>query len=195
MKKILFTIALLLSTVALRADLVLCWELPSDSTEALGWYRQPTTIGTAVDKAGNSLGSVSYGKLGYFTSSQGNQDAYSSDAMFRDNTQYASDYTWGSGESAAITTLAADDALGEAYSVITAGNYYYIALFNEYDQLVAYSHTFEASSVTGSTFTSGAWKVDVSAFSGSGYAVPEPTSGLLMLLGMAGLALRRKKTA
>ena len=32
------------------------------------------------------------------------------------------------------------------------------------------------------------------AYSGAGwYAVPEPTSGLLMLLGMAGLALRRKR--
>ena len=33
-----------------------------------------------------------------------------------------------------------------------------------------------------------------STFGGAGwYAVPEPTSGLLMLLGMAGLALRRKR--
>ena len=195
MKKLLFTTALLLSAAALRADLVLCWELPSDSTEALGWYAQRTTIGSAVDKDGNRLGPVSYGKLGYFTSVQGNQDAYVNGDAFRANTQYASDYTWGSGESAATTTLAADDPIGEAYSVITAGNYHYIALFNASDELVAYSQTFEASGVEGSTFTSGSWNVDVSAFAGSGYAVPEPTSGLLVLLGMASLALRRKKIA
>ena len=35
---------------------------------------------------------------------------------------------------------------------------------------------------------------DASSFSGAGwYAVPEPTSGLLMLVGLAGLALRRKR--
>lgn len=196
MKKLLFATVLLLSAAALRADLVLCWELPSDSTEALGWYAQRTTIGAAVDKDGNSLGSVSYGKLGYFTSEQGDQNAFLNDSAFRGNTQYASDYTWGSGASAAITTLAKNDTLGEAYSVITAGNYYYIALFNESDQLVAYSQTFETSTVESYTFNSGAWKIDVSSFSGFGmYAVPEPTSGLLMLLGMAGLALRRKKIA
>ena len=39
----------------------------------------------------------------------------------------------------------------------------------------------------GTAFTSTAWK------SNSFTAVPEPTSGLLMLLGMAGLALKRKR--
>ena len=37
--------------------------------------------------------------------------------------------------------------------------------------------------ITPTTYTAGSWS-----------AVPEPTSGLLMLLGMAGLALRRRRT-
>ncbi len=36
--------------------------------------------------------------------------------------------------------------------------------------------------------------MDAASFSGAGwYAIPEPTSGLLMLVGLAGLALRRKR--
>lgn len=43
--------------------------------------------------------------------------------------------------------------------------------------------------------TSQAAALDSSSFSGAGWyqSVPEPTSGLLMLLGMAGLALRRRR--
>ena len=41
---------------------------------------------------------------------------------------------------------------------------------------------------------SGAFKTVNATYSGAGwYAVPEPTSGLLLLIGVAGLALKRKR--
>ena len=45
------------------------------------------------------------------------------------------------------------------------------------------------------TVLSSAWDIDGGAMIVGGGAVPEPTSGLLLLIGMAGLALRRKSTS
>ena len=65
-----------------------------------------------------------------------------------------------------------------------------------------YNFYFTSTDAAGNTYQSEtvsalAWAVGSGSFSfegnGTWSAVPEPTSGLLMLLGMAGLALRRKR--
>lgn len=45
------------------------------------------------------------------------------------------------------------------------------------------------------TFNSNFTGVNGGAFAPTGYAIPEPTSGLLMLVGLGALALRRRKVA
>ena len=52
----------------------------------------------------------------------------------------------------------------------------------------------KSSTVQFSTTTSSKLAVQTTAYNGAGwYAAPEPTSGLLLLLGVAGLALKRKR--
>ena len=85
-----------------------------------------------------------------------------------------------------VTGLSEGDTLGVYYVLLNTNKdpneYYTIA-----DTLTGRASTWEVSLGThtiaaNSTVTSATWT-----------AVPEPTSGLLMLLGMAGLALRRKR--
>jgi hypothetical protein len=189
MKKLVLASSLLCAAFALKADLVLCWTTPDSSTSAIGWWGLPTTIGSATDKEGNSLGSVSYAKLGYFT-----DNSVREHADYAANANYA--YSFDQDTYTAGSTITEVAPAGEGWSVIDANNYYYIALFNSQDQLVAYSQTFNSAQVTANTFSTTDFETLTNfsgAFAGSGYAVPEPTSGLLVLLGMAGLALRRRK--
>lgn len=52
----------------------------------------------------------------------------------------------------------------------------------------------KSSTIQFSTTTSSKLAVQTTAYNGAGwYAAPEPTSGLLLLLGVAGLALKRKR--
>ena len=80
-----------------------------------------------------------------------------------------------------------------AYFVVFNGDNMYISdtATSDYDGL-AQSH--DLTFGTSMTASSKALPSD-GAYSGAGWytAVPEPTSGLLMLLGMAGLALRRRR--
>ena len=81
-----------------------------------------------------------------------------------------------------------------AYFVIFNGDNMYVSTTATaaYDALDASPIAFASQSTPSkSTFTSGNYTAN-----GAGWyaqAVPEPTSGLLMLLGMAGLALRRRR--
>ena len=92
---------------------------------------------------------------------------------------------------------------GEAFNYGTAGNDYnfYVALLNGENLYISdtvkltagdvgyeqasfnFKNSSQAAAMASSTFTAGGWYT----------AVPEPTSGLLLLLGMAGLALKRKR--
>ena len=87
---------------------------------------------------------------------------------------------------------------------LTADGTAYFVVFNNDKMYVSYTTDALYDSVTGeatASFTTALTSIskttiDASAgysTSGSWYAVPEPTSGLLLLLGMAGLALRRKR--
>ena len=194
MKKLVLASSLLCAAFALKADLVLCWTTPDlDTTTALGWWGMNQVINNASDKAGNAIGPVASAKLGYFTDGGAKELA--------DYVGNTGNYAYGFDEDlngagstvSEITTLP-----GEAWSVIDANNYYYIALFNASGDLVAYSQTFNSAQVAANTFSTTDFTALANfsgAFAGSGYAVPEPTSGLLVLLGMAGLALRRRKIA
>lgn len=92
----------------------------------------------------------------------------------------------GSGTSTATDSIT-------AYFVVFNGDKMYVSgtADSSYDSLMA-EHSITFSSMTTSS------KLTLQAadgYSAAGwYAVPEPTSGLLMLLGMAGLALRRKRS-
>ena len=100
------------------------------------------------------------------------------------------------GENARITgtgTTSATDSI-TAYFVVFNGNNMYISdtATSDYDGLAqAHDLTFGTSM----TASSKALPSD-GAYSGAGWytqSVPEPTSGLLLLLGVAGLALKRKR--
>lgn len=105
----------------------------------------------------------------------------------------------GSGDIGSNARIAAGTGTSSATSAATA----YFVVFNDdkmyisdtatsdYDAL-GQSHSFVFSSMT----TASKATLDMTAgYSTAGWygAVPEPTSGLLMLLGMAGLALRRRR--
>ena len=82
-----------------------------------------------------------------------------------------------------------------------AGSYYYVALFNESGTTSASAYTqYAVSSVlTGNPVATSPdvplslkWNASDASPAWATAAVPEPTSGLLILLGVAGLALKRK---
>lgn len=94
-------------------------------------------------------------------------------------------------------------SMGKAItSDYAAGSYYYVALFNASTDVsaTAYTHYAVSSLITGNPVavapdvaTPLKWTTTVAGPTWTA-AAPEPTSGLLLLLGMAGLALMRKRT-
>ena len=67
---------------------------------------------------------------------------------------------------------------------------YYLVIVNEYKTAMAVSTITKALNITTSAMTVTANWTNAQMTS---YAIPEPTSGLLMLVGLAGLALRRRR--
>ena len=94
-------------------------------------------------------------------------------------------------------------ALTDAFTVdVTANQTAYFVVFNDDKMYVSveadapYAAVGESTISFGSITSSSKTLNDVAGgYAGAGWygAVPEPTSGLLMLLGMAGLALRRRR--
>ena len=118
-------------------------------------------------------------------------------------------YEWASSQTAAYTGVnknPSTDALIGAANVsatdLAASTTYYSILTAEYTDATLEKDFYMAAAVTGTTPASGT-KSFSNIFGGASTAttggvrdwqpVPEPTSGLLMLLGFAGLALRRKQ--
>ena len=119
-----------------------------------------------------------------------------------------SSYVFGSGTVAAngfgnVTAAASGKTLGEgtytSFTVLfdsaepTSGTSKYVVLSGGAQQVKSIgptttSITFAAGNVGSIVGDASNWK----SFGSAGPAVPEPTSGLLLLLGMAGLALKRK---
>ena len=122
---------------------------------------------------------------------------------------FLDDKTWTTGnlDSKAVSAGVIAATKGEAFDHGTAGNNYsyYVALVNGDNIFISDTVSVGASDV-GFETASFALKTPSQAaatalektgsFAGGGWytqSVPEPTSGLLMLLGMAGLALRRRR--
>ena len=163
-----------------------------------------TTKGYLYDGTGDSASKLTSGTaylvlstyaqsdlVSLFASNDGN--AATTLTALQEKTQYLG--TGEIGENARITgsgTTSATDSI-TAYFVVFNGDNMYISdtATSDYDGLAqAHDLTFGTSM----TASSKALPSD-GAYSGAGWytAVPEPTSGLLMLLGMAGLALRRRR--
>ena len=98
------------------------------------------------------------------------------------------------GEKALFSASVADGAVNEttAHHEAVGRKNYYLVVVNEDNSAMAISTTTKGISITTSTMNvTGTWTASTQMTS---YAlVPEPTSGLLMLVGLAGLALRRRR--
>jgi hypothetical protein len=113
-------------------------------------------------------------------------------------------YNWGNFDTSAMNTSGAvDEKGGQAYTLILVDAAGVTDLASYDGKYVSYAGTSDGKSIPGAgettyyaafvtdtTFGASDW-ADVPSGGGTG-DVPEPTSGLLLLLGVAGLALKRK---
>ena len=111
----------------------------------------------------------------------------------------------GEGQKATAFTTPAPIGYGDGQSgslTGSAGNYYALIVYEEnlglYGVSDAVVAALDPSDDQGNTlkkmqFVNGDWDGEAAMFANKPTAVPEPTTGLLMLLGMAGLALRRRR--
>ena len=158
------------------------------------------TCTNVKDGDGNAISGVAY----FINAATLSQDAFKAlkgaekinnaiGNMYSYSPSQAGKYTEADGVANAVLGLS-DATASEAYLVIfdtatiTDASHYYMTEVKQFETL---SGTFDQQVKWGSQSTAsqaaGAW-ANVKP-----EAVPEPTSGLLMLLGMAGLALRRKR--
>lgn len=167
MKKILLTAAGLLAMVA-SADSYLYWMVDEDAT---GDYTWNSARIFAVDSSWNKAPAS-----GFDNKSGWDIDYSAGNTISKDSATFEGAYA-----------QIGSEYLSDAYS-------YYIELYND-DVAVAHSSGLSYSAArfwTGSDFdTSSGW----TASSFTAGAVPEPTSGMLMLLGGALLGLRRRRRA
>ena len=158
-----------------------------------------------------ATGSADFGNKTYyfFVIGQNNVESISAITGLLDDGQDVSSYAFGSGK-----TLASNGAInttaGASGKTLGAGQYTaFFALFDSEAPVAGKSKyviisgqtnmtkditasaattTFAAANVSGIVGNASNWQ----SFGSAGPIAPEPTSGLLLLLGMAGLALKRK---
>ena len=174
MKKLIAICAVALSMGAF-ADSYLYWMLAEPSTWSWENSKQPQSYATA--------------KIGVMNNSTGL------------NVGYLNLYTGGvsiASGSVEATEFGTSGLLANLGSFASSGYSYYIELFNDKSVSVGHSSTLNyasaASYITSSLPSTSA--LPDSAWSPTAFttaAIPEPTSGLLMLFGLSALALRRKR--
>ena len=171
--------------------------------------------------AGVQAASVTWGTSGAFYDTAGGPDwptvAAGTTAYFVFVNSYAqadlvADFAAGSVDTAKLAaiksgTVGADgtvaDVTGSSTALSGSQAAYVVILKDAENMFISDSVTKTIDELSGSTYTfeesqtGDIWALNGAAsagYVGAGwYNVPEPTSGLLMLLGMAGLALRRKR--
>ena len=181
MKKLITICAVALSMGAFAADSYLYWML--DESSELSW--------TGTDKT-TSITAPTYNKVAL---------AVVTDATGQKVDSYLSLYSVnGTAQTAPVAITPADGAslFANLGNYATSGYSYYIELLNDSTVVGRSANTLSYSaaaayiqSAIGGTSQMSAQQWSPSAFTTA--AIPEPTSGLLLLLGLAGLALKRKR--
>ena len=171
--------------------------------------------------AGVQAASITWGTSGAFYDTAGDPDwntvAAGTTAYFVFVNSYAqsdlvADFAAGSVNNTKLTaiksgTIGADGTVTEvsgSTTTLSGSQAAYVVVFQDADNMfISDTLTVGIDELMGSTYmfneakTGDIWALNGAAsagYSGAGwYNVPEPTSGLLMLLGMAGLALRRRR--
>ena len=169
---------------------------------AFNWTSSGTASGKVInDKSGSALYSAATPYTLYlFDAAVTSQDTLL--AGLRDNKAIT---TFTSVASQTLANNSQITAQGFTYGAAEQSYDFYFAVINGDDVFLSASKgaTGQASDTVNvsfsgiSTATKKVFADSTATFAANGagwYAVPEPTSGLLMLLGMAGLALRRRRT-
>jgi hypothetical protein len=180
MKKLIAILAVALTTGAFASDSYLYWMLGSSVSMTDAKASQTTANYT----------SYAYARVGMVDSSGANQGYLS---------LYGNNGTGSDG----ITLLSRNaDANVTSYAKLsanaaTSGYSYYIELLNDQGAFVGRSsETLDYAGLSSYITSFGVSTPASAAWSPSSFttaAIPEPTSGLLLLLGLAGLALKRKR--
>ena len=185
MKKLMIALAVVAMGVAANAA-SFAWSVPS---------------GRIFDGTGTT-GAAGYGPTVGLTAYLFDAGVYSQETLVTALSGAGADYTKAiAGASTVVNSDARVDAKSFTYGVTESFNAYFVIVGDDKvfisdsmasgiqasaEQAIDFA---SVSTPSKATFTSGTF-----ATNGAGwYAVPEPTSGLLMLLGMAGLALRRRR--
>lgn len=169
---------------------------------AFNWTSSGTNAGKTInDKSGSALYSTETAYTLYlFDAAVVSQDSLLA-ALRADSTKTLADFT--SVKSQALASNSRITATAFTYGSVERNYDFYFAVINGDDVFMSSSIgvTGQASDTVNVSFsglgsaTKNAFADSTATFAANGagwYAVPEPTSGLLMLLGMAGLALRRR---
>lgn len=163
---------------------VLLWQVPETSITATG--------GESITTESGSDYAWSYAMLKYDTTGDLSIDTADNNTSLA--TYWRGNSLAGNGNHANASmsgrTLSSDLATESNAN-------YYIALYNSQNQLMGYSSYLQnISDFTAASHNIADWAGINTGVSGSGWtAAPEPTSGVLLLLGAAVLGLRRRKVA
>ena len=173
MKKLLLIAVLTLASGVFAADQYLYWMMPEDITVEGATY---ASIGIMDNASGENKGYLSFYK-----------DSASGAVSLGDL------YDMTTGEAAAIYAGIISDSYANSsfYIELLNDNGDFVGRTSDAD-LLSYSAAAQYLATlggTGSGAAAGPWGTSTSFTT---QAIPEPTSGLLLLLGVAGLALRRK---
>lgn len=189
MKSKVFGLFAAIGLAATASADVLLWQVPDTSISATDIYGKSQTISQSSDYA------WTYALLQYTGESKLTIDVASANTSYV--ASYYKDTPLPNGQ--ANIVLAGKTLAGDltAQSIPSGANYY-IALYNSENKLMGYSQYLEnIDDFTAASRNIADW-AGVNAANGgsSGWtAAPEPTSGVLLLLGAAVLGLRRRKVA